>query len=134
MEISKLIKADSQNAVLLQNKGTDYENLKRRIKGICVLNLVFIFIIFVSRMTKLDKSEGKRVRYPVVAWSNLGLITILLISAWEYYVRSMGLTEWFQEIALSNDAAVTILGFVVILMIFFGSAFALIMSFKRGDR
>ncbi len=102
--------------------------------GVCVLNLVFIFIVFVARMTGLNETNGKKIKYPIVAWSNLVIITILLFSAWEYYVRSMGLTEWFKRIALSNDVVITILGFSVILLIFIFSAIGLIYSTKEEKR
>lgn len=40
MNFDDLLKVESQNTDIQQLKGTDFEKLKRRIKGICILNIL----------------------------------------------------------------------------------------------
>lgn len=81
--------------------------------GLCVLNLIFIFIYYVSKMTKLDLGINT---YKVIAWSNLVLICILLISIWGCYIKSVGIGEWFDIIAKNNAVIINLAGFFAIII------------------
>lgn len=96
-----------------------------------MLNLVFIFMLFVSKMTKLNIKNNQKLEYPVVAWSNLILITILLFCSWGYYVKNMRLTEWFRQIVQNHDAIVTVVGFSVIIVLFIVSVIILIYNTRK---
>jgi len=100
--------------------------------GICLTNLIFIFIYFVARLTKLEAGE-KGTEYPVVAWCNLILITILAVCSWMYYVDGMELTGWLAKLAKSNEEWVVIAGFLVIIVVFLGSAITLGVKYRRKD-
>lgn len=89
--------------------------------GICILNLVFVFMFFISKMTKLNiKSavEGNLIqKYPLVWWSNLIICTILLLSTWLFYIDHYNIGSWF--LSLSRDNSYTsISGFIVIILFF----------------
>lgn len=96
--------------------------------GLCVLNLIFIFMFFVSKMTKL---ELEKKNYLVIAWSNLILICILLSGIWFYYIKSIGINEWFDELAKNNEVFITVLGFGVVFIMFLVSVGVLIRTFNK---
>lgn len=88
--------------------------------GICILNLVFVFMFFISKMTKLNikSSDGNLIqKYPLVWWSNLIICTILLLSTWLFYIDHYDIGYWFLDISKSNSF-VSVIGFVFILLFF----------------
>ncbi len=68
--------------------------------GLCVLNLVFIFLYCVSKMTHLkimtsaDDNVSVFKRYPLVRWVNFPLISLLVICSWFYFLQSNGIDSW----------------------------------------
>lgn len=97
--------------------------------GISVINLVFIFMFFVSKMTKLEFSKSN---YSLIAWSNLILIIILLASSWGHYVRQIGLINWFEVLIKSNERFSSIAGFAVIAIICIISIIVIIKNFSKN--
>lgn len=102
--------------------------------GLSVLNLVFIFMYFVSKMTKLELTKNN---YLLVAWANLLLITIFLLSIWHYFIRKRKLTDYFEGIIKNHAIFISILGFMAILALFLISVIIIIRVFKseraQGD-
>ncbi|MCM1466610.1 MAG: hypothetical protein NC086_00570 [Alistipes sp.] len=98
--------------------------------GLCVLNLISIFIFFVSKMTKLELEKRS---YSIIAWANLILIFLLIVSIWYYYIKSVGINEWFDIMAKNNAVLTTVLGFCVILLLFLISILVLVKSFNKKD-
>lgn len=98
--------------------------------GLCVLNLICIFMFFVSKMTKLELEKRN---YLVIAWSNLILICILLSGIWFYYIKSIGINEWFDKLARNNEVFVTISGFGIVLILFLVSVVMIIKTFNKKE-
>ena len=61
--------------------------------GLCISNMIFVFLYCVGKMTNLSfgSSElpnlSRFERYPVVWWTNLTLIGLLLLSVWGYFIQ-----------------------------------------------
>ena len=106
--------------------------------GLCVLNLIFIFLYCIGKMTKLnfktDLTSSANIfqRYPVVWWTNLLLVSLLLISMWGWFVQcsSIGLKIvelvncspwWFFAI---GSIIIVILIIVGILLLSHGTRFS----------
>jgi hypothetical protein len=71
--------------------------------GICISNMIFVFLYCIGKMTKLsfkanfDPNATIFQRYPVIWWTNLVLISLLLLSLWGHFVQhqiSIWLIEW----------------------------------------
>lgn len=92
--------------------------------GLCILNLVFVFMFFISKMTGLDISSNKNKdsslikKYPLVIWSNLIICTILLICLLLYYIDRWNLGSWLYDFSYHNQILVFISGFLAITIIF----------------
>ncbi|WP_333646899.1 hypothetical protein [Lacrimispora sp.] len=89
--------------------------------GICILNLIFVFMFFISKMTQLNiKSapEGNLIqKYPLVWWSNLIICTILLLTIWLFYIDYYNIGSWFLSLNKDNTYTST-LGFIIIILFF----------------
>ena len=89
--------------------------------GLCVLNLVFVFLFCVGKMTKMNfasTTDSKATifrKYPVVWWSNWTILGILMLSLLGYYFSTDGNHDWFDDICLSNPTVFFILGLVGII-------------------
>lgn len=99
--------------------------------GLCLINLIFIFIYFVSKMTGLDAAESQNIKYPMIAWCNLFLITVLSLSSWFYYVKNMQLTNWFEQLQNNHAQIVVLGGFAAILLLVAISVIIIIHSSGR---
>ena len=61
--------------------------------GLCVLNMIFVFLYCIGRLTKLDfrknGTQGKSVfqSYPVVWWTNFILVALLAITSWIWIIQ-----------------------------------------------
>lgn len=92
--------------------------------GICITNLVFIFMFFISKMTGLPiksnlSKEAKLVeKYPLILWSNLILIIILATCSWLYFIdiQDIGwdIIKWIKQC----PSIISILGIVFIGIVF----------------
>lgn len=62
----------------------------------CIMNLVFVFMFFVGKLTGLEIKSTKDIdanlvqKYPLIWWCNWILIAILLLSTWAYYLKCEG--------------------------------------------
>jgi len=89
--------------------------------GLCILNLVFVFMFFISKMTNLNmKSTTKKYanliqKYPLVWYSNLVLIIILFISMLLYYISKTKLKDIL--FADNNAIPITIIAILAIIII-----------------
>lgn len=99
--------------------------------GICILNLVFVFMFCVGKMTKLNfkstENENASIfqKYPVVWWSNLIIVSIMLLSMWGYYLTQNEVHNWFDEICKKHSILVSIFGTMLILAIIVFTAYRL---------
>ena len=72
--------------------------------GICMLNLIFIFIFFIAKLTdisiKSDNSQNANIvkRYPLVFFTNWLLVTILAFGVWSYWWIRLDLLTYVNTI------------------------------------
>lgn len=70
---------------------------------LCIMNLVFVFLFFVSKLTGLefksttDPDANLVQKYPLICWCNWVIITILVFSCWAYYIKC---EEYSQKISI----------------------------------
>lgn len=104
--------------------------------GICILNLVFIFLICVSRITRLpfkftdNEDAGIREKYSVIWFCNLILIVVLVFSLGSLYINKYNLGEWLVNWTKSNPILFLAL-FAIILIAILGIGMFLIFYKKK---
>lgn len=99
--------------------------------GLCILNLVFVFLFCVGKMTGLNFKSNLEPdaniiqKYPIVWWSDLIILTILAGSLWTYYIRKenidSGFSTWCSkspELAMWSGYVLILVVFIIILVIF----------------
>lgn len=65
--------------------------------GLCILNLLFVFLFCVKKISKPDNRPIQKIketlfqRYSIVCWSNFVMIALMLIFGWAYLVRQCSL-------------------------------------------
>ena len=97
--------------------------------GLCILNLIFVFLFCVGKMTKLNFKSTEEPeanifqKYPVIWWTDLMLIAILLLCLWTYYIQQYRIADWLTSICASNQELATLIGFVAIALIIGGACF-----------
>lgn len=102
--------------------------------GLCIINLVFIFMFFISKMVSLNITSNTSPsanifqKYPLVWWSNLVIGALLIISTWLFYIDKMDLGGWFVALNRNYAGITVIIGFVVIIGIFSMAAWGLFKS------
>lgn len=108
--------------------------------GLCILNLIFIFLFCVGKMTRLNFKSDQRPnaniiqKYPIVWWSNLIISTIMAGAMWAYYIRKENIDSWFIEACLSSPRLAMWLGFIVIAVVFIVLLIILVkQTWKKGD-
>lgn len=98
--------------------------------GLCILNLIFVFLFCVGKMTGLNFKSNSEPdanivqKYPIVWWSDLIILTILAGSLWAYYIHKenidSGFNSWcsdFPELAMWGGFGIIIAVFIIILII-----------------
>lgn len=94
----------------------------------CILNLVFVFMFFIAKMTKLNIKSTQDVnanlvqRYPLIWWCNFVLISILGLSCWAYYVKSESISMEAYHFLRRHSGAYFVIGTVLIIGMIVGSA------------
>lgn len=97
--------------------------------GLCILNLIFVFLFCVGKMTKLnfrstdDPDANIFQKYPVIWWTDLMLISILLLCLWTYYIQQNEIADWIRWVCLENQKMATLIGFGVIALIIIGACY-----------
>ena len=91
--------------------------------GLCILNLIFVFLFCVGKMTKMNfksKDEPDATifqKYPIVWWSDLLLASLLIICMWMYFMQRKEINLWFVNVCVKYPVCATIVGFIVILSV-----------------
>lgn len=80
--------------------------------GLCLINLLFIFMFCVSKMANLaltKREDGVTVfqHYSIVIWSNFILISSIIISLWAYYLKIKNSCQWLDNIIIGREAEFT---------------------------
>lgn len=107
--------------------------------GLCILNLVFVFLFCVGKMTKLnfkstdDKSATIFQKYPIVWWCNFVIVSLMILSMWGYYLTKRSIHTWFDEICFKNPMSITIVGTGVIVAVLAISACLLVKVTKDAN-
>lgn len=92
--------------------------------GLCLLNLIFIFLFCIGKMTGLNFKSNRESnanivqKYPIVWWSDLIILTILSGTLWTYYIRTENMDSWFVDWCNSSPQLAMCLGFGVIVIVF----------------
>lgn len=99
--------------------------------GLCILNLIFVFLFCVGKMTglnfksNLEPNANIVQKYPIVWWSDLIILTILAGSLWTYYIRKENFDSKFNawcskspELAMWGGYALILTLFIIVLLIF----------------
>lgn len=88
--------------------------------GLSILNLVFVFLFCVGKMTKLnfassnDDSATIFQKYPIVWWSNFIIVSTLLMSIWAYYLTRRDIHIWIDQMCVERPICVTIFGTIIL--------------------
>lgn len=87
--------------------------------GLCLLNLLYIFLFCVGKMANLTIAPEEKdltifQKYAIVWWSDFLLISIMAISLWGYYLKVNDSYEWFDNIFLEHSSIFTIIILVLI--------------------
>lgn len=91
--------------------------------GLCILNLIFVFLFCITKMTNLNfkstQNESANIfqKYPVVWWSNFILCSIMVICTWMYYVTTRKIHKWFELLCTNHPMLISILGTTIIVII-----------------
>lgn len=108
--------------------------------GICILNVVFVFLFCVGKMTKLNFKSTDNPnasifkKYPIVWWSNLIAIDILMISSWLYYFSRKNEETKLDEFIKVNPTVTLIVGLIIIaVVIYYVTRKLLAETFYSGE-
>lgn len=108
--------------------------------SICILNLVFMFMYFASKLSGISMSqsadsETKLIRkYPLWVWSNFALLFIFSVTCWIYFINYSGSDKWFVLLSQTHSKCVSIIGLIVIGIVFGIIAIALFKGFNRHPK
>lgn len=94
-----------------------------------------------AKVTKLDIKSTDDInanlvqKYPLVWWSNLFLISLLMLSCWSYYVKEENISVTIYEILVENSEIFVIGGTIFIIGIIVVLATILVyLSKKSGSK
>lgn len=93
--------------------------------GLCMLNLVFVFLFCVGKMTKLNfKSNDKEdatifQKYPIVWWCNFVLISLFILSMWVYFIQQENISLGIVDLCVSKNFVPIIITALLIVLICF---------------
>lgn len=90
--------------------------------GFCIINLVFTFIYFVSKLTgisikttnKSDSTIGQR--FPFVLWTNMALVVAFLVTCFIYFVDYTNSGTWLIVLTQNHPVCTSICGGVIIIL------------------
>lgn len=109
--------------------------------GLCILNLIFVFLFCVGKMTHLnfkstdDPDATIFQKYPIVWWCDLLLVSLLLISLWLYFMQREEINIWFIDICVKNTMVSSIIGTIIlcVLIIVAGWRLTIATGIIKGD-
>jgi len=91
--------------------------------GICLVNLIFVFLFCVSKMTRLSFTSTSSPeatifqKYPIFWWTNYIIISIFGISAYFYFLEENYYMEWLLERSREELGIVSFVGGCVLLIL-----------------
>lgn len=93
--------------------------------GLCILNLIFVFLFCIEKMTKLNFKSTDNLnanifeKYPVVWWTDLILLSLFIVCMWAYYIHQQGIDGWIRVVYTSNPVLFMAIGTIAIFFIIF---------------
>lgn len=105
--------------------------------GLCISNLVFIFMFFISKMTELNIKSNQSAKanlvqkYPLVIWANFVIFSILSFSSLAYFLCSKGFLSWIWCLNVDHAISVSIVSFVVVMILLLVLGFCILRSYGR---
>lgn len=91
--------------------------------GLCIINLVFVFLFCVGKMTKMSfsstQNQGATIfqKYPIVWWSDFIVCSILVSSMWGYFITKGNIHLWLDKLIQEYKGLVFAVGSGIILLI-----------------
>ena len=91
----------------------------------CIMNLVYVFLFFISKMTGLNIKSNQDInanlvqKYPLIWWCNWTLITILMFSCWAYYIKCEDFSTRAYEALQKHSTAYLVFGTIAIIALAF---------------
>lgn len=89
----------------------------------CIMNLVYVFMFFIAKLTKLSMKSVDDVnaniiqRYPLIVWSNFVIVSTFLMVCWIYYIRRYEYSKDIDDFISGNPTFFSFLGIAVIIVI-----------------
>lgn len=86
----------------------------------CIMNLIFIFMFFVAKITKLSVRSTDDVnaniikKYPLVWWSNYVIISVLCLGCWLFFVYTRGYDKQIDSFIRRYDTCFVVVGTIAI--------------------
>lgn len=103
----------------------------------CIMNLVFVFMFFIAKLTKLhiksteDVNDNLVQKYPLICWCNLVLIALLMLSSWAYYTKKENISIGIYNALVDNSTRYFIIGTLAIITVIVLSAVILYKLSKK---
>ena len=88
----------------------------------CIMNLIFTFMFFVARITKLSVRSTDDVnaniikKYPLVWWSNYVIISVLCLGCWLFFVYTRGYDKQIDSFIRRYDTCFVVVGTIAIVV------------------
>ncbi len=86
----------------------------------CIMNLIFTFMFFVAKITKLSVRSTDDVnaniikKYPLVWWSNYVIISVLCLGCWLFFVYTRGYDKQIDSFVRRYDTCFVVVGTIAI--------------------
>ncbi len=92
--------------------------------GVCIFNIIFVFVYFVSKLTKLelsstdDRTARLSRKYPAWVWGNYALLFILAVTSLMYFVDYSNSGGWLINLFRNYSVWAFVAGMVLIILLF----------------
>lgn len=102
--------------------------------GLCIFNLIFVFLFCVGKMTNLnfkstdDPDATIFQKYPIVWWSDLLLVSLLLICLWLYFMQREEINIWFVDICVKHTMVSSVIGTIILCTLIIGAGWRLAIA------
>lgn len=106
----------------------------------CITNLIFAFMFFVAKMTRLSISSTENInanliqKYPLVWWSNFAILSVLSLSCWIYYIRRYGYSKKIDNMISHNPTVFALVGVLAICVIMVIIGRKLFRLYRKKER
>lgn len=86
----------------------------------CIMNLIFTFMFFAAKITKLSVRSTDDVnaniikKYPLVWWSNYVIISVLCLGCWLFFVYTRGYDKQIDSFVRRYDTCFVVVGTIAI--------------------